>query len=110
MKAMNEHVIALAAACDARNPLCGVTPNLGVFGGGLGGKVKLLIAGVWALVLVAIAASFLLGLGKWGWAKSRSHDPDDLSSGSERMKKSAVAFGATVMAGTILTGIITFAG
>lgn len=110
MKSMNDHVIALAAACDARNPLCGVTPDLGVFGGGMGGKIKLLLAGVWAVVLVAIAASFLLGLGKWGWAKRRSHDPDDLGAGSERMKISGIAFGATVMAGTLLTAIISFAG
>lgn len=110
MKSMNDHIIALATeACDPRNPLCGVKPNLGVFGGSLKGKISLLLGGIWALVLVAIAISFLLGLGKWGWAKMRSHDPDDLGSGAERMKKAGAAFGATVMAGTILTGIIAFA-
>lgn len=100
----------LTALPSAENPLDGVSPDLSVFGSALDGKLELLLGGIWALALVACAAGFLLGLARWGWAKKKSHDPDDLTGGSERMQKAGLAFGATAMAGVLLGAILNLAG
>lgn len=104
--------VAFAAADDknkggggSKNPLDGVQPDLSAFGPAFNSKVALVLGGLWALVLIGIAAYFLVAALKYARAKRRGHD-DDLGEGAQHLKGSAIAFGIAVGASTILGGIM----
>lgn len=88
-----------------KNPLDGVTPDISVFGATFNSKVTLILGGLWALVLIGIAAYFLVATLKYARAKRRGHD-DDLGEGAQHLKGSAIAFGIAVGASTFLGGIL----
>ncbi|MFB8369650.1 hypothetical protein ACLKOZ_15760 [Arthrobacter sp. R4] len=100
----NEIIIRTAI----ENPLDGVTPKLDVFGVKFEGATQLILAGIWALALVLVAAKFLWNIAKWGLAKDRGHS-DDISEGAAGAKKSGIAFGALAGASVILGGILFLA-
>ncbi|MFI5736176.1 hypothetical protein ACIA49_39040 [Kribbella sp. NPDC051587] len=113
---MNPMLLPLAAAADkcdkdssVWNPLCGITPNLGAWGGDLSSKVNVFLSGFWALVLVACAVSVLGSLAQWAWAKNVSHNESDMAAGTKHLKRSGAALGAAVFASGIITAIINIA-
>ena len=99
-------IIIRSAVPAAENPLDGVAPRLDVFGVEFEGAVQLILAGIWALALVLVAAKFLWNLAKWGFARDRGHS-DDIEEGASAAKKSGIAFGALAGASVILGGILT---
>ena len=98
-------VWATGLRSDVTNPLDGVSPNIGAFGGTLQGKVTLIAGGIWGLVLVGIAIYFLMAWVKYARAKKAGMH-DDLGAGAENVKTAALAFGGAVAAPALLGGII----
>lgn len=94
-----------APSADVKNPLEGVTPNLGAFGNTLQGKFVLIVGGIWAIVLIGIAIYFLMGWFHYSRAKKTGMH-DDLGAGAEKVKTAALAFGGAVAAPALLGGII----
>lgn len=94
----------LAGAVD--NPLDGVTPSMDVFGLEFAGRVSLILAGVWALVLIASAAAVLVGGGKWAWATKVAHSSEGAMEAAGQFKTALVAFACVAGASVILGGII----
>jgi len=88
------------------NPLSGVTPKLDVFGVAFEGRVSIILAGIWALVLAAAAGAVLLGGGKWAWASKVSHSTEGALEGAAQFKGAAIAFGVIAGASLVLGAII----
>lgn len=87
------------------NPLEGVTPSIEVFGVEFKGALQLVLGGVWALALLALAGAFIWNLMKWGVARKEGRS-DDISDGATGAKRSGIAFGAAAGASLIIGGIL----
>ena len=105
---LRTEIIIQSAVPVIDNPLVGVEPSLDVFGVKFKGATQLILGGIWALVLVGIAAAFLWNLAKWGIARQRGHS-DDIEEGAGGVKKSGIAFGAAAGASVILGGVLFLA-
>lgn len=105
---ISNEVIIRSAVPTIDNPLDGVTPSIDVFGVKFEGAVQLVLGGLWALVLILLAAAFLWNLMKWGVARNRGHS-DDIEEGASGAKKTGIAFGATACASVILGAFLALA-
>lgn len=98
--------LAARILTDVTNPLEGITPSLSVFGVEFEGRISIILAGIWALVLAASAGAVLLGGGKWAWASKVSHSSEGALEGAAQFKGAAVAFGVVAAASVVLGAII----
>ena len=94
----------LAGTVD--NPLDGVTPSIEIFGTEFSGRASVILAGIWALVLVAAAAAVLVGGGKWAWATKVAHSSEGALEAAGQFKTALVAFACIAGASVILGGVI----
>jgi len=103
---MKLNYLASRVLTDVTNPLEGITPSLEVFGIEFQGRVTIILAGIWALVLTASAGAVLLGGGKWAWASKVSHSTEGALEGAAQFKGAAIAFGVVAAASVVLGAII----
>lgn len=112
--AMSIVVVVLAGVPDAsaqgiQNPLGGVSPDFGLFGGALDATWKRIVAFVWALVIIGASVRVIVGAFKVKRAKSRGY-ANDLSEGSEELQDALISVGLVAAASPLVATILFVVG
>ncbi|MBV7411441.1 hypothetical protein KRX56_01625 [Dermabacteraceae bacterium TAE3-ERU27] len=90
---------------EVKNPLDGISPNIGVFGKGFSGLANTLLSGVWGIALAVAACYIILNGLKWATARKQART-DDLTEAAGSLKISLAAFAVIVAAPIIVRAII----
>lgn len=93
----------------ASNPLDGVKPDLSPLGGSFQSLWTRLAAAAWAICLAVLALKGMTALAAAGTAR-RGGDPARYHEEFSSAKTTGVAFGALLLLGVIIGGIISLAG
>ena len=93
----------------ASNPLDGVTPNIDIFGVKIKSGAAMILGGIWGVIMVLIAGSWLIAWGSYALAKKRGH-ADSLAEGADNLKRSDLAMAGCACAGVILAAVLFFSG
>lgn len=112
--AMSTMVVALAEVTPAsaqgiQNPLGGVSPDFGLFGGALDATWKRIVAFLWALVIIGASVRVIVGAFKVKRAKSRGY-ANDLSEGSEELQDALISVGLVAAASPLVATILFVVG
>ncbi|CAM4344118.1 hypothetical protein NONI108955_21855 [Nocardia ninae] len=107
-------VVVLAGAPQAsaegiQNPLGGVSPDFGLFGGALDATWKRIVAFLWALVIIGASVRVIVGAFKVKRAKSRGY-ANDLSEGSEELQDALISVGLVAAASPLVATILFVVG
>ncbi|WP_135236706.1 hypothetical protein [Nocardia sp. CS682] len=98
-----------ASAQGIQNPLGGVSPDFGLFGGTLDATWKRIVAFVWALVIIGASVRVIVGAFKVKRAKSRGY-ANDLSEGSEELQDALISLGLVAAASPLVATILFVVG
>ncbi|MFB8279542.1 hypothetical protein [Nocardia colli] len=98
-----------ASAQGIQNPLGGVSPDFGLFGGALDATWKRIVAFVWALVIIGASVRVIVGAFKVKRAKSRGY-ANDLSEGSEELQDALISVGLVAAASPLVATILFVVG
>ncbi|WP_280405120.1 hypothetical protein [Nocardia brasiliensis] len=101
--------VSEASAQGIQNPLGGVSPDFGLFGGALDATWKRIVAFVWALVIIGAAVRVIVGAFKVKRAKSRGY-ANDLSEGSEELQDALISVGLVAAASPLVATILFVVG
>lgn len=112
--AMSVAMVALAGVVPAsaqgiQNPLGGVSPDFGLFGGALDATWKRIVAFLWALVIIGASVRVIVGAFKVKRAKSRGY-ANDLSEGSEELQDALISVGLVAAASPLVATILFVVG
>ncbi|MEV6558288.1 hypothetical protein AB0M22_21425 [Nocardia sp. NPDC051756] len=101
--------VSPASAQGIQNPLGGVSPDFGLFGGALDATWKRIVAFVWALVIIGASVRVIVGAFKVKRAKSRGY-ANDLSEGSEELQDALISVGLVAAASPLVATILFVVG
>ncbi|MGX1778383.1 hypothetical protein ACWIGW_40190 [Nocardia brasiliensis] len=101
--------VSEASAQGIQNPLGGVSPDFGLFGGALDATWKRIVAFVWALVIIGASVRVIVGAFKVKRAKSRGY-ANDLSEGSEELQDALISVGLVAAASPLVATILFVVG
>lgn len=97
----------IATAID--NPLDGVLPDFSIFGAEFTELWQKLVAGVWALALIAAIVYLILGIAEMGKAGA-SENPNQHKEGRKKFITALIALGCLAALAVIVGAVLTIFG
>ncbi|MFE6229404.1 hypothetical protein [Cellulosimicrobium sp. NPDC057862] len=102
-------MITARIATAIENPLNGVLPDFTIFGAEFTQLWQKLIAGVWALGLIAAVVFLILGIVEMGKAGA-SENPNQHKEGRKKFITALIALGLLAALAVIVGAVLTFFG